>query len=82
MADSARQKVTISLPGAVLEYADDYRDRHGVSSRSEVVALALQTLRERELAAGYRALAEEYAARPEALLDTGLQETLDLNEAG
>ena len=79
MAEGARQKVTISLAVEVLNYADEYRDRHSVSSRSKVVTLALCALRERELAAGYCDLAEDYASSPDELLDSGLQETLDFS---
>lgn len=72
------QKVTVSLPVSVLEYADRYRQEHGLSTRSEVVTLALRLLRERELEEGYTALAEAYKDNPDPLLDSDLDETLEL----
>ena len=63
------QKVSISLPDDLLTYTEHYRQTHGLSSRSEVVVRALKTLREAELAEGYRALAAEYKERPDPLAD-------------
>lgn len=63
------QKVSVSLPNELLAYAEAYRRSHGLSSRSEVLVRALKTLREAELAEGYRALAAEYKERPDPLAD-------------
>ena len=63
------QKVSVSLPNELLAYAEAYRKSHGLSSRSEVLVRALKTLREAELAEGYRALAAEYKERPDPLAD-------------
>ena len=76
------QKVTVSLSVDALSYADTYKETHGLATRSEVLALALKLLREQELAAGYRALAEEMARRPDPLVDAGLGETLALIDDG
>ena len=58
----AKQRVTVTLPDDVAEYADDVARRTG-RSRSAVVAQAIKDLRradiERLLAEGYQALAEE-----------------------
>lgn len=62
-------KVSISLPEELLEYAESYRQSHGLSSRSEVLVRALKTLREAELAEGYRGLAAEYRAHRDQLAD-------------
>ncbi len=61
------RKVSVSLPEELLEYADSYRESHGLASRSEVLAQALKTLRETELAQGYRELAAEYREHHEPL---------------
>jgi Arc/MetJ-type ribon-helix-helix transcriptional regulator len=82
MNSGANQKVTVSLPQNVLEYADRYRQEHGLSSRSEVLTLALRLLRVRELEAGYKALAEEYENSLDPLLDSGLGETLGAVDRG
>lgn len=76
------QKVTVSLPADALTYADTYRESHGLSTRSEVLTLALKLLRERELLEGYRALAKEMAQHPDPLVDSGLDETLALIDKG
>lgn len=63
------RKVSISLSQELLEYAESYRESHGLSSRSEVLVRALQTLREVELAEGYRELSAEYKTRRDPLVD-------------
>jgi metal-responsive CopG/Arc/MetJ family transcriptional regulator len=70
------RKISVSLPTEWLRYTEIYRKTHGLSSRSEVIVRAMEALRERELAEGYRALAEEYAKHPDALLDAGVAEGL------
>ena len=76
------QKVTVSLSAEALTYADAYRETHGLATRSEVLSLALKLLRERELAEGYRALAEEMAQNPDPFVDSDLDETLALVDKG
>jgi len=64
------------LPENVIKYADRYRLEHDYSSRSEVIVLALNHLREQELAKGYKAMAESDSERNDDWLDSGLAETL------
>ncbi len=71
------QKISISLSQDLLQYAETYRKTHGLSSRSEVVALAVKALRERELADGYKALAEAYRRRPDPLVEVGIEDGLE-----
>ncbi len=77
------QKVSISLSEELLEYAETYRQTHGLSSRSEVLARALNTLREVELAEGYKALSAEYKTRrdpfSEAIGAEGLEPSNETN---
>ena len=61
----------------MLAYVDMYKNTHCLSSRGEVLTLALELLRERELLEGYRALAEEMAQHPDPLVDSGLDETMN-----
>ena len=74
------QKVTLSLPAETLSYIDAYRDvyrtSYGLTTRGEVLALALKLLREQELAAGYRALAEEMAQPSDLFVDSNLEDTI------
>lgn len=82
MSSSTNQKVTVSLPPDALAYAERYQKEHGLATRSEVLALALRLLRERELEAGYRALSQDYLKETDPLLDSGLEETLEAMEQG
>ena len=75
-------KISVSLPEEWLRYVEEYRQRHGVTSRSEVLVRALRALREAELAEGYRQMAQDYAQADEAWVDSGLEETLDLMDRG
>ncbi len=76
--NTTNQKVTVSLPAEILSYADQYKEAHSLTTRSEVLTLALKLLREKELEAGYLALAEEYAKTPDPLIDSGFEETLEM----
>lgn len=59
-----RAKLSISLPGSSVLFVEQYRKTYSVASRSEVIDIALDALRERELE---RAYAE--AAREEVVFD-------------
>jgi Arc/MetJ-type ribon-helix-helix transcriptional regulator len=67
----------VSLPEDLVRYAEQYGKARRMSSRSEVLAEAIRALRERELAQGYRALADEYRANVDALVDAGVAEGLE-----
>lgn len=64
------EKITISLPGSLLEFVTRYQQDHGVS-RSEVIQRALNELRQAELAGAYRAAAEEMQADALSEADPG-----------
>ena len=72
-----RRKISVSLPEVLLEYADTYRQTHKLSSRSEVLAHALKTLCEVELAEGYRELSAEYKTHRDPLVEAGGAEGLE-----
>ena len=78
-----QNRITVSLPEALLEYADTYRQTDKLSSRSEVLAHALKTLREVELAQGYRELSAEYKTYRDPLVEAigaeGLEPSDDIN---
>ena len=81
MNDTPNQKVTVSLPAAVLSYADNYKEAHGMN-RSEVLTLALKLLREKELVEGYRAMSEDENQQTDPWLDSDLGETLKSIDEG
>jgi metal-responsive CopG/Arc/MetJ family transcriptional regulator len=64
---NATQNVNLRLPGYLLAYLEQYQKQHGLSSRTEVIIKAIQTLREQELIEGYKALSREYRSRPDPL---------------
>lgn len=75
----ANQKVTVSLPVALLNYTDRYKENYGLN-RSEVLVLALKALQDKELAEGYDALAKEMVQMDDPWIDSGLEETLKYNQ--
>ncbi len=75
-------KVSISLSLEWLQFAQEYQKAHGLTSRSEVIALALKKLRETELADGYRQMAQDYAEQPEEMLDLEFAETVEQIDRG
>lgn len=60
------EKVTISLPPALLDFVTQYQESHRIS-RSEVVQQALQAMQDAELARAYREAAAEM--RSDVLFD-------------
>jgi Arc/MetJ-type ribon-helix-helix transcriptional regulator len=79
---SQSQKVSVSLSAEWLRFAEEYQKTHGLSSRSEVIQLALKKLREWELAEGYRQMARDYAEHPDPLLDLEFDETVEQIDRG
>ncbi|GBF05906.1 hypothetical protein DAERI_060166 [Deinococcus aerius] len=64
------EKVTVSLPPALLRFVTRYQESHNLS-RSEVIQQALAALQKAELARAYRESAEELMADPLFDLDSG-----------
>ena len=77
MIQDTNQKISISLSPELLRYAEEYQKTHKLASRSEVIALAMKALRERELFNGYKAMAEDYQKNPDPLLDSGINDGLE-----
>lgn len=77
MIQNASQKVSISLSSDLLRYAEEFQKTHKLSSRSEVISLAIRALREKELLEGYQAMAQDYEKNPEPLLDAGISDGLE-----
>lgn len=46
-------KLSISLPASSVLFVEQYRKAHSVATRSEVIDIALRTLRDRELERAY-----------------------------
>ncbi|TMG23552.1 MAG: antitoxin [Chloroflexi bacterium] len=61
-------KVSVSLPGADVQFLDEYAKEQGLESRSAALHRAVRLLRTAELGASYGAAWEEWAAEGEANL--------------
>lgn len=59
-------KLSISLDTPIAEFIDQYQQNHGLKTKSEVVSLALQLLREKELETQYADAWAEWKASGEA----------------
>lgn len=52
-------KLSISLPASSVLFVEQYRKTYAVATRSEVIDIALRTLRDRELERAYSEAARE-----------------------
>lgn len=52
-------KLSISLPASSVLFVEQYRKAYAVATRSEVIDIALRTLRDRELERAYSEAARE-----------------------
>ena len=59
-------KLSVSLPGADVEFLDEYAKTRGLESRSAAVQRAVRLLRTSELTVEYRSAFEEWAADGES----------------
>ena len=59
-------KLSISVPSDLIRFAESYRLQHHLDSRSQVIAKALERLREDELAREYREAGAEWLASADA----------------
>lgn len=61
------EKLSISLPAELSRFIEQYRADHALKNRSQVIGEALKLLRQRDLEAAYREMAQDEAAEAEAL---------------
>ena len=59
-------KVSVSLPGADVQFLDEYAKEQGLESRSAALHRAVRLLRTAELGGTYEAAWQEWAAADEA----------------
>ena len=62
-------KLSVSLPGDIIDFIDSYATSHGVESRSGVVERSLHMLRMSELGVEYEAAWSEWFASDAELWD-------------
>lgn len=77
MIQDTNQKISISLSPELLRYAEEYQKTHKLASRSEVIALAMKALRDKELLEGYKAMAQDYQKKPDPLIEAGINDGLE-----
>jgi len=53
------EKVSISLPPALLDFVEHYKKNHALKSRSKVIEMALERLQQESLEGAYREAAAE-----------------------
>ena len=65
-------KLSVSLPDSVAEFVENYRQSHGLKSRSRVFEEAVKLLRGRELEDAYREASAECDKAWETAVSDGL----------
>ena len=63
----ATNNINLRLSNELLAYLEEYQQRHGLPTRTEVIIRAIRTLRAQELIEGYQALDHEYQYQPDPL---------------
>jgi Arc/MetJ-type ribon-helix-helix transcriptional regulator len=53
-------KFSVSIPAELANFLEDYQKEHKLSSRSEVISISLEKLREAELGKAYREHAKDW----------------------
>lgn len=53
------EKLSVSLPATLVRFIENYKITHQCKSRSQVIEVALQRLREQELESAYREANQE-----------------------
>lgn len=62
---STAAKFSVSIPAELANFLETYQKEHKLSSRSEVISISLEKLREAELAGAYRDHAGDWQNDPE-----------------
>lgn len=66
------EKLSVSLPAILVRFVENYQATHQCKSRSQVVEVALQLLREQELESAYREANQEIDPNWEMTVADGL----------
>ena len=53
------EKLSISIPNTSMLFLEQYRQKHALKSRSQVIDMAIALLREKDLESAYRAASDE-----------------------
>lgn len=66
------EKISISLSADLMGFVEYYKEIHACKSRSQVIEIAVSTLRQHELEQAYRAAAQEHATDFDITIEDGL----------
>ncbi len=66
------EKISISLPASLVQFIENYKVTHQCKSRSQVIELALEVLRNQELEEAYRAASAEVDSDWDVTIADGL----------
>ncbi len=69
------------IPNELVLFLDGYEKSHQLSSRDAALEHAVLALREKEWGKAYQSYADDLEAQPDAWVDSGLKETLELTDA-
>ena len=69
--------VSARLDAELVRFLDDWRDDHGLGSRSEALELAIRALRDAALEAEYAAAIDEWSTADAAIWDVAVGDGLD-----
>lgn len=68
------EKLSVSLPAALLEFVEHYKAAHQCRSRSQVIERALELLRLQELEVAYREASQEVDPAWDVAIADGLSD--------
>lgn len=68
------EKLSVSLPAPLVRFVENYKATHQCKSRSQVIEVALQLLREQELEKAYREATQEVDPDWELTVADGLKD--------
>jgi hypothetical protein len=74
-------RVNVTIPPRLARFLDDYQAWHGLDSRSAVVALAIQTLKDLDMERGYAEQAEYQRLHPETLIGLELTDGFEMSHS-
>jgi hypothetical protein len=70
-------RINVTVPPRLARFLDEYQTWHGLESRSAVVALAIQTLKDLDMQQGYAEQAKYQRNHPETFIGLDTSDGLD-----
>ncbi len=73
-------RVNVTISPRLARFLDDYQERFALESRSAVVALAIQTLKDDDMERGYTELGEYQRQHPESFIGLDLTDGFEVKQ--